>query len=145
MIFIHIKCVFRIYSANDGTKFCANLLCICAMLTWVFWFLYTSIAALVFAFTGQWFLAGNVWVFSAQSKVQHSDPTLHSHCDRTLYLYSFRFIIVLYILQFIYGIIFCCASLEKLLIKQKPKIRLFGLSLNLCSSLLTYVLKLKFS
>jgi hypothetical protein len=102
------------FSAHDGTEWCSKIIKIIWAIFTVLWFLYSSIAALVFAFTGPWFLAGNAWVFSVASKRQFDDPSLDTYCDRTLYLYSFWFIIVYYILSLIYACLCSCSSIAQI-------------------------------
>jgi hypothetical protein len=73
------------------------------------WFFYTILTYLVYMFMYIWFGIGSRWVFNAHTSVQHTDPSLDTYCDRTLYLYSFWYTIAVYITIFLYCNC-CCFS-----------------------------------
>ncbi|CAF1090629.1 unnamed protein product [Rotaria sordida] len=65
-----------------------------------------TIAILFLLFALAWFIAGNVWVFSASLNVQYIDPIEfpNTYCNRNVYLFGFWSIIIKYIFTFV----ICC-------------------------------------
>ena len=91
LIAIHI---FATISTLCVTKFKYFFICIVA-----------ALALIIILFLFAWFIAGNVWVFSATKQVQFVDQTKsNSYCNRTLFHFSFWLIIV----QYIMSLYFCC-------------------------------------
>ncbi|UJR07098.1 hypothetical protein I4U23_011386 [Adineta vaga] len=56
-----------------------------------------------------WFLAGNVWVYQVQSRVQYNHPNMtETYCQQNLYQFSYLSIILSWIFYFIWITIECC-------------------------------------